>query len=675
MALVKIQVRRDTAANWTATNPVLAAGEAGLETDTGKVKYGNGSQNWSNLPYNAPQLSNDTPLPITNDLASSIEDENYDPPSPGTSLFASRADHSHALPHNARFNQLLVDGNFTAGNLNVSGSLIGGKHSHVPSAIIGLDGHITNRINTTLQAGANISLAYNSTAQTITISAPASLAPVRSVNGEVGDVVLTPSAIGAASLSHQHRATTDLIDFPALPGNSGKVLTTDGTLLSWSSAGAGVSDGDKGDIVVSSGGSKWELDSTVVTPFSRTVLSSSNASAFCTAAGAAPSSHTHSISAVTGLQAALDGKQASGSYATLVNGKVPEAQLPSFVDEIIEVDEYADLPATGDPEVIYITTDDNRAWRWGGTTYWEIVASPGDTDAVPEGSVNLYFTTKRAADAAPVQTVAGRTGAIKLTAADVGGLATVATTGAYSDLAGRPSLALVATTGSYNDLVNKPTIPPAYSLLPATDKLLGGVKVGAGLSITIDGTLSTTGGDYTLPVATSKVLGGVKQGSNVTIAGDGTISVAAPVTTLPAGSITGLAVVATTGAFADLANSTHSHALLTDITGFPSVTGNSGKVLGTNGTTVSWVADGGGGGDPYVLPQATSSVLGGVKIGAGINVASGTISATPASIGAPASNITGIGSATAISNIVKITQAGYDVLSPKNASTLYIIVG
>lgn len=40
-----------------------------------------------------------------------------------------------------------------------------------------------------------------------------------------------------------------------------------------------------------------------------------------------------------------------------------------------------------------------------------------------------------------------------------GTLATVATTGAYSDLSGRPGLAVVATSGSYNDLLNKPTIP------------------------------------------------------------------------------------------------------------------------------------------------------------------------------------------------------------------------
>lgn len=39
------------------------------------------------------------------------------------------------------------------------------------------------------------------------------------------------------------------------------------------------------------------------------------------------------------------------------------------------------------------------------------------------------------------------------------GLATVATSGKYSDLSGKPSLAKVATSGSYNDLSNRPSIP------------------------------------------------------------------------------------------------------------------------------------------------------------------------------------------------------------------------
>jgi hypothetical protein len=47
----KIQLRRDTAANWASANPVLSAGEPALETDTNKVKYGDGATTWSGLQY------------------------------------------------------------------------------------------------------------------------------------------------------------------------------------------------------------------------------------------------------------------------------------------------------------------------------------------------------------------------------------------------------------------------------------------------------------------------------------------------------------------------------------------------------------------------------------------------------------------------------------------------
>ncbi len=48
---VQIQLRRDTAASWTASNPVLAQGECGLELDTGKSKIGDGATAWDLLAY------------------------------------------------------------------------------------------------------------------------------------------------------------------------------------------------------------------------------------------------------------------------------------------------------------------------------------------------------------------------------------------------------------------------------------------------------------------------------------------------------------------------------------------------------------------------------------------------------------------------------------------------
>lgn len=56
MSSAQIKLRRDTAANWTAANPVLADGEFGFERDTGKSKVGNGSTAWATLPYHGKAM-------------------------------------------------------------------------------------------------------------------------------------------------------------------------------------------------------------------------------------------------------------------------------------------------------------------------------------------------------------------------------------------------------------------------------------------------------------------------------------------------------------------------------------------------------------------------------------------------------------------------------------------
>jgi len=47
----RIQIRRDSSTNWSNINPVLAEGELGYETDTHKLKVGDGQTHWLDLPY------------------------------------------------------------------------------------------------------------------------------------------------------------------------------------------------------------------------------------------------------------------------------------------------------------------------------------------------------------------------------------------------------------------------------------------------------------------------------------------------------------------------------------------------------------------------------------------------------------------------------------------------
>lgn len=89
-------------------------------------------------------------------------------------------------------------------------------------------------------------------------------------------------------------------------------------------------------------------------------------------------------------------KNQPNGYAGLdSSGKVASSQLPSYVDDVLEFASYPTLPVTGETGKIYLTLDTNSEYRWSGSAYIQLVASPGSTDNVPEGSVNKYFTTAR----------------------------------------------------------------------------------------------------------------------------------------------------------------------------------------------------------------------------------------------------------------------------------------
>ena len=143
------------------------------------------------------------------------------------------------------------------------------------------------------------------------------------------------------------------------------------------------------------------------------------------AINAAAATHTHTTSQITNF--AADVKAAASVNANLANefakvgsnGLLPSDILPAGVDAIQEYSTRSAFPAAGASNIIYLALDTSKVYRWGGSTYTEIVASPGTTNDVPEGTINKYYTTARVQQDAPVKSVNNKTGIISLTYADV----------------------------------------------------------------------------------------------------------------------------------------------------------------------------------------------------------------------------------------------------------------
>ncbi len=185
----------------------------------------------------------------------------------------------------------------------------------------------------------------------------------------------------------------------------------------------------------------------------------------------------------------------------------------------------------------------------------------------------------------------------------------------------------------------------AQALTPATASVLGGVKVGTGLSVLGDGTLSTSiatasvlgaikvgsglsiAGDgtlsnnYILPTASSSMLGGVmiQAGSNISIDGSGNIDVKAALLTTINGKID--TVVASGGGSSVVRQRVGNDVTLNDLLAGANITitdnGVGGLVIAATGGTV---------------PIASATVLGGIKVGSGLAIdGSGVLSATAGS--------------------------------------------
>lgn len=122
---------------------------------------------------------------------------------------------------------------------------------------------------------------------------------------------------------------------------------------------------------------------------------------------------------------------ASGVATLDTNGKVPSAQLPSYVDDVLEYVNKAGFPATGESGKIYVAQDTNLTYRWSGTAYVEISPSL----ALGETSSTAYAGNKGKANADNIANIIS--GTTKVGAASQADSATNADNATNADEAGK----------------------------------------------------------------------------------------------------------------------------------------------------------------------------------------------------------------------------------------------
>lgn len=425
----KVQLRRGTAAEWAARDTLLLPAEPGYETDTGRIKVGDGLTRWSALGYWGSEVAPGDYGQVVVGLDGAWTVDVL----PGD-IGAAGAVHSHDA--SAIVSGVVADARLSGNVVFTTDARLSDAREWSAETISQAEAEAgsaaTRRAFTAQRVFQAIAAWWNASSAKTKLDGIAAGATANSTDAQLRDrtthtgaqAISTVTGLqtaldGKAASTHTHTVAAisglstvatsgsynDLTGKPTIP-SAYTLPTATSTVLGGVIVGAGLN---------AAGG-------TVSVTYGSTAGTACQGNDARLSDARAPTSHTHDdrYYTETEVDSLLSAKQAAGTYATLVGGTVPASQLPSYVDDVLEYSTQAGFPGTGEVGKIYLSTSNNKIFRWSGTTYIEIVGSPGSTDAVPEGTTNLYFTTGRASSAAPVQSVAGRTGAVALAKADVG---------------------------------------------------------------------------------------------------------------------------------------------------------------------------------------------------------------------------------------------------------------
>jgi hypothetical protein len=426
-----------------------------------------------------------------------------------------------------------------------------------PAGFITVPGTSTQAFGTfQLQAGDGITVSTADGQFLISsypITAVSSLAPVQSVAGRTGTVVLQASDVTAGTFAIGRIPT---IGYTALSG-----VPVEFTPAAHTHDAAAISSGT--------------LSIARIPTISYTALSN-------TPATFTPSAHTHSTTDVVEFTAAASAAAPVQSVQSRTGAVVltrtdltaaAEVHTHSTADVVGLTAAFSQVGHTHDAAALTSGTLDIARIPTIGYTALSGVPATFAPSAHTHSTTDVVAFTAAASAAAPVQSVAGRIGAISLAAADVAGLASVATSGSYTSLSNVPAtFAPSAHTHSTTEVVGLTAAFSQPGHTHSTGDIVGyqGLPAQAGYAgpLVTDGTNATWTNRYSI-VSPVLVQGAGMSFSRDTAAGQITIAFAGGTSGLAVGSLTPLALgVASAGSSANASREDHVHKLPTvaDIT-------------------------------------------------------------------------------------------------------------
>lgn len=212
---VKIQVRRGTSEEWSSINPVLLEGEQGLETDSNKIKIGNGNLSWNDLPYLSTYTSSSAVFSSSVSWTGILDKPNL---IIGISLSGNTIGSGSVILNNFTNSEVSINTktNFAESASSINSSLITG--TSLPSSIVN-----SNLTNTGILNNLTVSGSVNFNENMLVID---------SINNRVGIGTPNPnttlSIIGSASVTSNISARTFT---GAFFGNSTSASSIAGSLV------------------------------------------------------------------------------------------------------------------------------------------------------------------------------------------------------------------------------------------------------------------------------------------------------------------------------------------------------------------------------------------------------------------------------------------------------------